>query len=199
MQVGPCGAATGAATGARRIARACARVTRLHGVKRLRGGRNRFDEALGGRQQGGSPLGHWFMMVYDIQPDEALVVEMPAVAARYWGIQLASVWGQTTDYSYHQSSLNCAQARLDADGRFRAVIALRDPGVPNWLDPAGLPLGSAVLRFYKADEVVAPGVTRVPLAALRRHLPPDTPAVTPAQRRTQLDARRAASLRRYGQ
>jgi hypothetical protein len=169
------------------------------GAKRLRGERNRFDEALGGRQQGGSPLGHWFMMVYDLRPDEALIVDMPEVAARYWGIQLASVWGQTTDYSYHQSSINCTQAQRDADGRVRVVIALQDPGVPNWLDPAGLPLGSAVLRFYKADEVVAPAVTRVPLSEVRWHLPPETPVVATAQRRAQLDARRAGSLRRYGQ
>ncbi len=29
------------------------------------------------------------------------------------------------------------QAVLDADGKFRAVLALTDPVVPNWLDPVG--------------------------------------------------------------
>jgi hypothetical protein len=37
MHVGPCGASIGSSIGAPMIARACAAVTRLHGVNRLRG------------------------------------------------------------------------------------------------------------------------------------------------------------------
>src|SRR3546814_3501739 len=37
----------------------------------------------------------------------------------------------------NHSSLNDAQARVDKDGLFRAVISAQDPGVPNWLDTAG--------------------------------------------------------------
>jgi hypothetical protein len=171
----------------------------MMGAQRLKGARNVFVENPGGRAQGGSPLGHWITMLYDIAPDEALILDMPVVPARYWGVQLGSVWGQTTDYSHHQSSLNGRQARVDADGRFRAVLALQDPGVPNWLDPAGLPIGVATLRFYKADETVVPTVTKVPLGEVRQHLPHDTASVAPAQRRADLDARRRASLQRYGQ
>jgi hypothetical protein len=171
----------------------------MMGAQRLKGERNVFVENPAGRAQGGSPLGHWITMLYDIRPDEALILDMPVVPARYWGFQLGSVWGQTTDYSYRQSSINNRQARLDADGRFRAVIALKDPGVPNWLDPAGLPTGVTTLRFYKADETAVPVVTKAPLKEVRKHLPPDTPTVAPEQRRADLDARRRASLRRYGQ
>jgi hypothetical protein len=160
---------------------------------------NQFVLATGARQQGGNPLGSWLTMLYDVKPDEALILEMPVIEARYWGFQLGSVWGQTTDYSYHQSSLNGAQARLDADGRFRAVLALEDPGVPNWLDPAGVPKGMALLRFYKSDEPVVPTVAKVKRADVRRHLPADTPLVSAEQRRRELEARRIASLRRYGQ
>ena len=162
-------------------------------------GRNVFTETPGGKAVGGSPMGAWVKMVYDIAADEALVIDMPVVEARYWGIQLGSIWGQTTDYSYHQSSINPAQAVIDADGRFRAVLSLKDPGVPNWLDPAGVPIGTALLRFYRAEEVPVPQVTKVKLADVRAHLPAETPTVTPDQRKTMLNARRIASLRRYGQ
>jgi hypothetical protein len=161
--------------------------------------RNEFHANTAGRTQGGNPLGYWINMLYDIQPDEALVIEMPVIKARYWGFQMGSVWGQTTDYSYHQSSINGAQAKLDTDGKFRAVLSLKDPGVPNWLDPAGLPVGTALLRFYKSDDYVVPTVTKVKLADVRRRLPKDTPVVTPEERRAALEARRRVSLARYGQ
>jgi hypothetical protein len=44
-----------------------------------------------------------------------------------------------------------------------------------------------------------PTVTKVKLSDLRRHLPKDTPVVTPEQRRVELDVRRVAVQRRWGQ
>jgi hypothetical protein len=161
--------------------------------------RNTFIKNETTLKDGGNPLACYIGMLYDISPDEALIIESPMVEARYWSIQLGTVWEQTIDYSYHQSSLNAAQAKLDADGRFRAVLALKDPGVPNWLDPAGVPLGVAVVRFYKSQYCIAPSVQKVKLADLRRYLPSDTPVVTPAQRVQELTTRRVASLRRYEQ
>lgn len=161
--------------------------------------RNQFVTNTTGRQQGGNPLGNWISMAYDIAPDEALIIDTPPIRARYWGYQLGTIWGQTTDFAYHQSSLNGAQAQADADGHIRVVLSLSDPGVPNWLDPAGIPVGSALLRIYKSEEFAAPSVTRVKLANLRRYLPRATPIVTPAQRAEIVRARQAAALRWYGQ
>ena len=39
---------------------------------------------------------------------------------------------------------------VDPDGRFRCVIAHRDPGVPNWLDACGHPEGMIQYRFVWA-------------------------------------------------
>jgi hypothetical protein len=77
-------------------------------------------------------------------------------------------------------------------------VALQDPGVPNWLDPVGVGVGMAAVRWYKADGRLVPNVTKVKLAEVRRHLPKDTPVVTPEQRRVEIEARRIG-LRRYGQ
>jgi hypothetical protein len=59
---------------------------------------------------------------------------MPA-QRQHWNVQLNDELWNAVDFIYRQSSLNGHQARIDRDGRFRAVIALRDPGIHNWLDP----------------------------------------------------------------
>jgi len=160
---------------------------------------NSFVMPSGATEIGGNPVAAYIGMDYRISPDEALIIEMTPIEARYWGFQTSSVWGQTNDYSYHQSSLNAEQVRTDADGKVRLVLALSDPGVPNWLDPVGIGTGSVLLRWYKAKGTATPETRLVPLADLRQHLPKDTPAVGPAERGEQLKARARASLRRFKQ
>jgi hypothetical protein len=87
-------------------------------------------------------------------------------------------------------------ARLSSDGMFRGIIALDDPGVPNWLDPAGYTEGGIYGRWYDCSSEPVPTITRVKLADLRDHLPPDTPVVTPAERADELRRRVRACQRR---
>jgi hypothetical protein len=150
-------------------------------------------------QHGGNPLAAYIPMYYEIGPDDAVIIDLPLIEARYWGLQTSSVWGQTNDFSYHQSSVGMDQARIDSDGRVRLVLSLSDPGVPNWLDPVGIPIGSVLLRWYKAKGSAVPVSRVVKLVELRSHLPKDTPSVTPEERAEQLHARSLASLRRYRQ
>ena len=91
-----------------------------------------------------------------------------------------------------QSSLNDAQAHVDGDGKFRAVISQRDPGVPNWLDKADYPWGIIQMRLNRANEYPDPTIKKVPLADVREHLPADTPVVTPRSAQEQLRRRRKA-------
>ncbi len=96
-----------------------------------------------------------------------------------------------------QSSLNDTQAHIDSDGKFRAVISQRDPGVPNWLDKGDYPWGVIQMRWNRASDYPDPTIKKVLLAEVRDHLPADTPVVTPEQRRESLRARReGAQLRR---
>jgi hypothetical protein len=134
---------------------------------------------------------------FEIADDEALIVEtkLPRTC-RYWQILVADDRFATIDWLKHQSSLNAAQARIDKDGYFRAVISARDPGVPNWLDTAGEPWGIMQMRWNRCSESPEPIVRKVLLKDVRRSLPSDTLVVTPAQRLDQLMARReAAQLR----
>jgi len=135
---------------------------------------------------------------YEIDDDEALIVETALPQkARYWSVLVADDRFSTVDWVNRQSSLNAAQCRLDADGRFRAVISRRDPGVHNWLDKADNPWGIIQLRWNLASDAPDPTVTKVPLADVLNHLPPGTPVLTPEERKAQLRARReAAQFRR---
>lgn len=129
--------------------------------------------------------------------DEALIIETEIPEkAPYWNIQLNDPLFNALEYVYRLSSTNGAMARLSSDGRFRAVISLDDPGVPNWLDPAGYREGGIYGRWYDCSSEPVPTITRVKLAELRDHLPPDTPQVTPGERREEIARRVRACQRR---
>lgn len=147
---------------------------------------------------GSAPPQRYWVGMFRLAPGAALILEtdIPRQHA-YWNVQLNDELWNAVEFVYRQSSLNGHQARLDGDGRFRAVIALEDPGVPNWLDPGGAQQGMLIGRWYKADSLPVPTLISVPLARLREHLPPDTPVVTPAARAEQLRLRSiGAQLRR---
>ena len=147
---------------------------------------------------GSNPQASILMMIYDIQPDEALIIECEAPKAKYWGVSLGDVWFASTDYSHHHSSLNDTQAKVDADGRLRLVMSHADPGVANWLDLVGSGFGLALFRRYLLEAPSVPQTRRVKLADLRAELPPDTALMSPQARRAVVERRKRASLARYG-
>jgi hypothetical protein len=162
------------------------------------GGYNRFTlQKASPTHVGGNPKAAYVHMLYELTPADALVIETQIPNARYWSLQLADNFYQTIDYRYHQSSLNNRQVLLDRDGRARLVMSLSDPGVPNWVDPAGLTQGLAQWRWYLSDRFPVPEVRRVPLASLRDHLPAGTPHVTPAERAEHLARRERQVARRF--
>lgn len=136
--------------------------------------------------------------IYRIEDDEALILETELPEERrYWNVQLNDELWNATEYVQRQSSLNGHQARVDGDGRFRAVISIGDPGVANWLDTAGYHQGTMIGRWFGCSSHPEPTLRRVKLAEVMSHLPGDTVRVTPAERRAQLSDRRiGAQLRR---
>jgi hypothetical protein len=134
--------------------------------------------------------------MYRLGPDEALVIEFSPPDARYWSIQLLDIWFRTMDYATRQTSLNHHQAVLDADGRFRCVVAHRDLGVPNWLDTAGYPEGMIQYRWVWTKTNPHPSLRRVGQGEIRKVLPAATPRVTPEERRCRIAGRQAHVGRR---
>lgn len=147
---------------------------------------------------GGNASVTFCLAVFDIEPDEALIIEYVPPDCKYWQVNLCDRWSsQVSDYLYHQSSLNLSQAVLDSDGKFRAVLSVRDPGVANWLDPVGNLKGYVVNRWIPLHTTI-PEARKIKLCELFDHLPADTPRVTPKERAAALRKRARAGLRRYG-
>jgi hypothetical protein len=135
--------------------------------------------------------------VFELGPDEALLIEATVpVEPQYAGFHLPNLWGESLDFANHQSSLNGHQAKLDADGVFRAVVSQRDPGVANWLDTAGHSEGSMIYRWNQADSAPIPAARKVKLSELSRALPPGTARVSPAERAREIEIRRTHVRRR---
>lgn len=145
-------------------------------------------------QLGGLPNQFYYDGIYEIDDDEALVVEVPLPReCYYWQMLVADDRFCTVDWMNRQTSVNDRQAVLDADRVFRTVVSKQDPGVPNWLDKEDNKWGILQMRFNRASDAPEAKVTRVKVADVRRYLPPETPVVTPEQRRQQLAARREAA------
>jgi hypothetical protein len=134
--------------------------------------------------------------IYRLGEGEALLIESEPPDARYWQVQLCDLWFRTLDYTTRQTSLNQRQARLDSDGRLRCVIAHRDPGIPNWLDTAGHAEGMIQYRFVWSRSNPQPSLRRLRFGEVRAALPPDTPRITPEERRRRIAGRQAHVARR---
>ena len=166
------------------------RYRELHGINVLT--RSKIIDNMGGL-----PAQVYYDGAYEITDDEALIVDTALPKkCRYWQILVADDRFSTVDWVNRQSSLNDVQARVDSDGRFRAVASAKDPGVPNWLDKADNAWGILQMRWNKPSDTPNPVVTKVAFSDVRKHLPVETPVVTPEQRKEQLRVRReAAQLR----
>jgi hypothetical protein len=147
--------------------------------------------------QAGAPRTWYGLGYFRIGAEDALILELEPPAAHYWSVQLGNFWHEELDYENHASSLSGAQAALDRDGRFRAVISLADPGVANWLDPVGRSEGRIIYRCQDAPACPPPSLRRVAFADLARELPPDVKRVSPGERREAIRVRRRHVGRRF--
>ncbi len=149
--------------------------------------------------------------VYELGPDEALVITMRVpVAPLYQGFHLANLWGESLDYANHQSSVNGFQTAWDADGgagestarSARYVIAHRDPGVANWLDTTGVPVGFMTFRWtYTAPPAEMPvvSVAKVAFDDAASLVGPDAQRISSSERQRTIRMRREHVQRRYRQ
>ena len=146
-----------------------------------------------------SPSTDYASAIYAIEADEAIIIEteVPKSAA-YWSFHLYDVWGKSIDFLHHQSDINMNRAVIDADDRFRAVISLEDPGVPNWLDPDGRREGLFIMRNYHGDSHPVPTLRLVKSADVRKYLPTGTPEITAEHRNQILNHRLRGLLRLWG-
>jgi len=135
---------------------------------------------------------------FELAEDEALLIELEAPDADYWGFTLHTLaWLESGDFAERQTSVNGHQAHRDDDGRVRVVLAARDPGVPNWIDTEARPRGLLVYRFVWARNNPVPNARVVAIDALRDTLPEGHPVVDAAERRRRLAHRRECAWNRF--
>ena len=89
---------------------------------------------------------------FDLQPDEALVMEGTMPECDFANLVLWNPHMQTLEYRSRRSALNSAQMELGDGGAFRIVISERDPGVANWIDTGGHRRGTMFWRFLLPKE-----------------------------------------------
>lgn len=163
---------------------------RIHRTNQLRPPSKSASEGLRDNAYGSG----WFAL----EEGQALLIELPEPEAHLWSFELGNSWWQSLDYVSHTSSLNGFQARRSSDGRYRLVIALEDPGVPNWLDPVGHHEGAIIYRYQLARPDNATPIARlVALEDLRAELPSDTPRISPEARREEIRMRQRHAARRF--
>jgi hypothetical protein len=134
---------------------------------------------------------------FELEPDEALILEVEPPKGVYWSYSLGNPWWETIHYGRHHSSLNGHQAVVDSDGILRVVISSRDPGIANWLDAAGHSNGAMILRCVRTETAPTPAARVVKFADVDSELPPETKKVTAGVRARIIEARRRAVYERF--
>lgn len=152
---------------ARTITQGTAHAIRRYGDElRERGWINRFGEKPAS-WAAGDPGVHYWHGAWQLGPDEALVVDISPADCFFWNFQINNRWAESLDYRHRRIHLNSHNAVATLSGPVRAVLAARDPGLPNWLDTEEHCEGTMLIRSI--DAAAAPGVTTqvVPFAALK--------------------------------
>ena len=140
----------------------------------------------------------YFESVFELADDEVLVLETELPEKRhYWNVQVVDgIWNQA-EILYRQTSLNGHTAKIDSDGRFRAVLSQQDPGFANWLDTADHNYGMLIGRWYRCSSHPTPGLIKMKLADVSAHLGDRSPRITPDERKAAMRQRLIGSqLRR---
>ena len=148
--------------------------------------------AIGAAAENKPIIGRW-----ELDPDEALILEVVPPEGVYWSYSLGNPWWETIHYGRHQSSLNAYQAAVDLDGLVRVVLCARDPGVANWLDTAGHSNGAMILRCVRTATAPVPRARLVPFDDVASALPTDTKWVSSDERASVLERRRRAVDQRF--
>ena len=124
-----------------------------------------FDQGIS-LAAGGDPHICYYHSYWELEPEEALVVEVIPPECEYWNFQINNHWMESLDYRFHRIAINKHQARLRDDGSVRIVLAHTDPGVDIWLETAGHRRGTMCFRWVRAADHPQPQTRVVKLSEL---------------------------------
>ena len=136
-------------------------------------------------------------MVWALEPDEALVVEMDQHDG-FWMFNMGNVFVGSMDFLHRCVSYTPARTQVGTDGVVRFVMAHDDPGVHNWLDTQGFSNGNLTYRNLMSQNPATFRTKLIKRAALMPELPEDTAMVTGEERARQLQDRYHSVKLRFG-
>lgn len=113
-------------------------------------------------EMAGTPHNHYQLCSVQLQPGQAVELELDPPACRYWSVHLNNFWLESPEFRDGQSvCINDAQAERDADGVVRIRVGPDDPGGGNWLDTKGRRETILLARYLLPESELAPIVPRV--------------------------------------
>jgi len=95
------------------------------------------------------------MGAFELEPDQALVVEGTSPECVFWNLCLWNPFLHTYDFTRERVTINGAEVTYEPDGSWRIVISGQDPGHPNWVSTAGRPKGLIWLRWFLPEQTPA--------------------------------------------
>jgi hypothetical protein len=117
---------------------------------------------------GGVPHIRYYHGYWELEPDEALVIEVTPPECHFWNFQLNNYWMESLDYRYFPISVNKHSATYEDDGSVQIIIASSDPGIGNWIDRCAHDRGTMCLRWVHAEEHPQPRTRVVKLSEIER-------------------------------
>jgi hypothetical protein len=117
------------------------------------------------QRAGGDPEIFYLHGYWELEPDQAWVIQTEVPDCPYWNFQLNNWWMESLDHR-RRVTVNKHTAQLDPAGRLTIVVADHDPGLGNWIDTCGHRCGTALLRWLGADTHPIPTCRVVALGEL---------------------------------
>jgi hypothetical protein len=137
-----------------------------HGFRQHANTLPQFDDSVS-MGAGGDPNIIYYHSYWELEPDEALVIETTPPDCDVWNFQLNNWWMESLDYVHHRIHVNKHTAEYEPDGSVRIVVAHSDPRLPNWLETTGHSRGTMCFRWIGAKEHPQPSTRVVKVDSLR--------------------------------
>ncbi|MBY0510639.1 MAG: DUF1214 domain-containing protein [Rhodospirillaceae bacterium] len=121
------------------------------------------------QKAGGDPSIYYIHGYWELQPDEALVIDTQIPECQFWNFQVDNYWMESLDYRYNQIHINPRTATYNKDGSVTIVVGHQNPGgVANFLTTDGHTSGTSLLRWVNAKSHPLPTCKVVKIASLKK-------------------------------
>jgi len=116
-----------------------------------------------------TPDNTYMLGLYDVQPGQALVIDVTPPDTRYWNLTIYNYWHECIDYMHRPHSMTNQHVNTRPDGTVRFVLSGIRPngltGDDNWLSTSSRTRGVMVLRWLDTPpEVSLPNFKLVDIA-----------------------------------